>query len=148
QHGRLIRAGWSGRILIDDDFSFALSPHARGQSQCHRRDTPQPTNLHAHLRITGIRRATHYCFLPDKRPISRSKKRAESTSTATLELGTYFSRITGDVRVPESVGAEPRIRISAAACFSISGLRWRSPEKGLYPSVSPAVNSPAVSTST
>src|SRR5215468_9741537 len=47
-------------------------------------------------------------YLPVNLPISSSKKRAESTSIATLVLGTHLSRTTGEVRVPTRVGAEPR----------------------------------------
>src|ERR1700730_6568613 len=54
---------------------------------------------------------------PDKRPISRSKNLAETTSTATLELGTNLSRKTGDVLVIPSVGADPRIALVHPAAF-------------------------------
>src|SRR6185312_15395245 len=68
----------------------------------------------------------------DRRPINRLKNFAESTSNATLALGTNLSRNTCDVRVPARVGAEPRIDIfMAAVCFSASGLRRRSPALGL-----------------
>ena len=65
------------------------------------------------------------------RPISISKNRAESTSTPTLVFGTNFSRTTGDVRMVANVGAEPRIAMCSAACFSMSGRRFRSPDVGL-----------------
>src|SRR6478672_6787966 len=68
----------------------------------------------------------------DRRPINRLKNFAESTSNATLALGTNLSRNTGDVRVLARVGAEPRIDIFiVAVCFSASGLRRRSPALGL-----------------
>src|SRR5260370_9449996 len=73
-----------------------------------------------------------YCF-PDKRPISRSKNLAESTSAATLELGTNLSRKTGDVLVLPSVGADPRIGMVTPTCFSIPARRRKSPALGLSP---------------
>src|ERR1700676_5518657 len=87
--------------------------------------------------------------LPDKRPIRRSKNLAESTSTATFALGTNLSRTTEDVRVLARVGADPRMDMfTSEASFSVPGRRRKSPVFGLYPSVSPAVSSPVVSTST
>src|SRR5271163_4688046 len=50
-----------------------------------------------------------FYLVPAKRPISRSKNLAESTSTATLAFGTHLSRSTGDVFVVARVGADPRI---------------------------------------
>jgi len=60
--------------------------------------------------------------------MSRSKNLAESTSTATFVFGANLSRNTGDVFVPASVGADPRIGMFvAAASFSIPGRRRKSP---------------------
>ena len=68
---------------------------------------------------------------PARRPINRSKNFAESRSTATLAFGTNPSRNTGEVVVPPSAGADPRIGRCAAACFSASGPRRKSPPKRL-----------------
>src|SRR5215472_7677725 len=59
----------------------------------------------------------HQTKLPHatRRSISNSKKRGESTSTATLVLGTYLSLSTADVADPARVGADPRIAIRSAA---------------------------------
>ena len=68
----------------------------------------------------------------DNRPISKLKNFAESTSRATLALGTNLSRNTGDVLTLTSVGADPRIDMfMAAVCFSISERRRKSPALGL-----------------
>src|SRR5882724_9907784 len=68
----------------------------------------------------------------DKRPISKLKNLAESTSTATFALGTHWSRSTGEVLVVARVGADPRIDMfMVAACFSASGFRRKSPALGL-----------------
>src|SRR5246127_4913611 len=69
--------------------------------------------------------------LPASRPMNRSKKLAESTSTATFALGTNLSRRMGDVFVLARVGADPRIAMCRATCFSISGRRRKSPAVGL-----------------
>src|ERR1700722_3973760 len=78
-------------------------------------------------------RTSRYEFylLPVRRPISRSKNLAESTSTATFVFGTHLSPSTGDVFVVARVGADPRICMLAAASFSISGRRRNSPATGL-----------------
>jgi hypothetical protein len=67
----------------------------------------------------------------DRRPISKLKNFVESTSSATLALGTNLSLKTGDVLVLARVGADPRIDMLLAACFSISGFRRKSPALGL-----------------
>src|SRR5205823_2046323 len=85
-------------------------------------------NFMSDLKVQKLR--LNYCF-PDKRPMSNSKNLAESTFTATLALGTNVSRTTGDVLVLAKVGADPRICMVSAACFSLSGRRCKSPDMGL-----------------
>src|ERR1700756_5473452 len=101
-------------LTSDLELKNAVKPFI---ARCHQRDTKMRTRRMPHC-------------LPASRPMNRSKKLAESTSTATFALGTNLSRRTGDVLVLARVGADPRIGMFRATCFSISGRRRKSPAVG------------------
>src|SRR6266436_6656223 len=109
---------WDTRHVIRTTVTTAIKPRTR------------PRFIHAPQDLGTSRKECY--LLPDKRSISRSKNLAESTSTATLVLGTNLSRNTGDVFVLAKVGADPRIGMfAAAASFSNPGRRRKSPATGL-----------------
>src|SRR5258708_25265370 len=116
----ILRFSWlrDTRHVTKTNVATAIKPRSR------------PFFIHAPQDL-GTSRKEFY-LLPDNRPMSRSKNLAESTSTATLVLGTNLSRNTGEVFVPARVGADPRIGMFvAAASLSIPGRRRRSPATGL-----------------
>src|SRR5258708_37143881 len=122
---------WDARHVIKANVATAIKPRTR------------PCFIHAPQDLGTSRKECY--LLPDNRPMSRSKNLAESTSTATLVLGTNLSRNTGDVFVLARVGADPRIgMLVAAAFFSIPGGRPRSPPTGRHPRGSPAWKRPVV----
>src|ERR1035438_4796343 len=111
QNGLLISSSRTCRILIDDDLAFTeglLAEACNGDNQ-QSRNSDYPRSDKSHLTTS----------VPDRRPISTSKNRFESTPTATLVFGANLSRRTGDVLVLARVGADPRIGMwIAAASFS------------------------------
>src|SRR5215470_16837042 len=71
--------------------------------------TPPRLDVIGRKRSQGLPHFLTTRYSPANRPINNSKNFAESTSTATLALGTNFSRRTGDVFTLAKVGADPRI---------------------------------------
>ena len=136
----LIGAARAGCILVDDDLALFLSPMPQGHASTIAVKTQTRPNFIVHLRMViyaktcrtssgwtqaGYAASTACLLVPDRRPISRSKNRGESTSSATLAFGTNLSRKTGDVLVLARVGAEPRIGMFMSCLFFRSRLTFQ-----------------------